>query len=123
MADYFSQLVVRPFIPEAAMTELEHDILGKILEQQVVGTLVYFFASHGPNEIITLDVAEAVRMIAAAQGTASSVAEYVGEELGRLKGDETSFDLDLSMFGFESIFQDIVRRSDLEYVEVEIAWT
>src|SRR3546814_2542006 len=32
-------------------------------------------------------------------------------------------ELDMSVIGFEGIFQDIVQRSALDYVEVEAAWT
>lgn len=32
-------------------------------------------------------------------------------------------ELDLSVISFEGIFQDIVKRSSLDYVEVEAAWT
>lgn len=37
MADYFSQIVVRPFIPKTAMTELEYVILARMFDAEPVG--------------------------------------------------------------------------------------
>lgn len=123
MADYFSQMVVRPDIPKTAMTELEYAILGRMFAEEAVGEDVYFYAVHGPNDFVMLNVGETWRMLAADEGTASSVSEVVREELAGLDPEEEFFDLDMSVIGFEGIFEDIVKRSALDFVEIETAWT
>jgi hypothetical protein len=55
MADYFSRTVIRPDIPQSAMTGLEHAALCEIFGHQQVGEEIYFFAEHGPNDFVLLD--------------------------------------------------------------------
>lgn len=123
MADYFSQLVIRPRIPLSAMTGLERRILAGMFFEEVVGEEAYFFASHGPNDLIHIETSDAARLLEADKSVASRVADLVRKELTRGDPRETELDLDMSVIGFEPIFQDIVRRSELEFVEVETAWT
>jgi hypothetical protein len=123
MADYFSQTVIRPDIPRAAMTALEFRILRGIFEHEAVGDDVYFCASHGPDDCLLLEVAEIKALLGVDEGIASSLADLVREQLAAGDADDDVFDLDLSAIGFEGIFQDIVKRSSLDHVEVEAAWT
>lgn len=123
MADYFSQTVIRPDIPRTAMTALERKILGKIFEEEAVGDDVYFCASHGPGDLVFLDIAEARALLAEDKAIESSLADLARDLLARVDADADEFELDLSVISFESIFQDIVKRSSLDYVEVEAAWT
>ena len=123
MADYFSQTVIRPDIPRTAMTALEYKVLGQIFDHEDVGDDVYFFASHGPNDFVFLEIAEVRRFLEESDGIASSVADLVRKEIGTCDPDAAELELDMSVIGFEGIFQDIVQRSALEHVEVEAAWT
>ncbi|WP_337180541.1 hypothetical protein [Sphingopyxis granuli] len=123
MADYFSQTVIRPDIPRAAMTALEREILGEIFEEEAVGDDVYFCASHGPGDLVFLDIAEARALLAEDEAIESSLADLARDELARADADADELELDLSVISFEGIFQDIVKRSSLDYVEVEAAWT
>ncbi|WP_062767294.1 hypothetical protein [Sphingopyxis terrae] len=123
MADYFSQTVIRPDIPRAAMTALERKILGEIFEEEAVGDDVYFCASHGPGDLVFLDIAEARALLAEDEAIESSLADLARDVLARVDADADELELDLSVISFESIFQDIVKRSSLDYVEVEAAWT
>jgi hypothetical protein len=122
MADYFTQTVIRPEIPRTAMTELEWRILSDMFEHEELGEEIYFFASQGPNELVFVAIAE-VRRLLDEIGVASSVADLVREELGACEADAAELILDFSMIGFEGIFQDVIRRSALDYIEVEAAWT
>lgn len=123
MADYFSQTVIRPDIPRAAMTALERKILGEIFEEEAVGEDVYYCASHGPGDLVFVDVAEARALLAGDEAIESSLADLARDLLARADADADELELDLSVIGFEGIFQDIVKRSSLDYVEVEAAWT
>ena len=123
MADYFSQTVIRPDIPRTAMTELEWRVLRDMFEHEEVGEDIYFFASHGPNDFVFLEIAEVRRLLEESDGIASSVADLVRKEIGTCDPDAAELELDMSVIGFEGIFQDIIRRSALDHVEVEAAWT
>lgn len=124
MADYFSQTVIQPDVPVAAMTVLERRILGEIFEHEDMGDDVYFFASAGPNDFLFLSVDEARALLAESEGVQSCAAELVEKELGECEAGTTELEIDMSMFGYEAILQDIVRRSDtLDHFQVMMAWT
>jgi hypothetical protein len=123
MADYFSQTVIRPDIPRTAMTALELKVLSQIFDHEDVGDDVYFYASHGPNDMLYLATAEVKALLAEDEGVASGVADLVRQEMAKSDPEDAELELDLSVIGFEGIFQDIVRRSALDFVEVEAAWT
>ncbi|KTE16878.1 hypothetical protein [Sphingopyxis sp. H115] len=123
MADYFSQIVVRPDIPKTAMTALEYVILATMFDAEPVGEDVYFSASDGVSDFVLLDVAEVKRMIAAEEGIASSVTDVVREGLEKLDPEADEFEVDMSMVSFEGIFEDVVKRSALDYIEIETAWS
>ncbi len=124
MADYFSQTVIQPDVPVAAMTVLERRILSEIFEYEDMGDDVYFFASAGPNDFLFLSVDEAKTLLAESKGVQSCTAELVEKELGECEAGATELEIDMSMFGYEAILQDIVRRSDtLDHFQVMMAWT
>lgn len=123
MADYFSQTVIRPYIPETAMTALERAVLEKMFDEELVGEEVYFCAPYGPNDLVFLDIAWVKELLDADEGIASTLADHVRGELAKADRDDPELALDMSMIGYEVIFQDIVKRSVLDYVEVETAWT
>ena len=109
------------YIPRTAMTELEWRVLRDMFEHEEVGEDIYFFASHGPNDFVFLEIVEVRRLLGESDGIASSVADLVRKEIGTCDPDAAELELDLSVMGFESIFQDIIRRSALDHVEVETA--
>jgi hypothetical protein len=123
MADYFSQTVIRPDIPRSAMTALEYKVLSQIFDHEDVGDDVYFCAGHGPNDLLFLELAEVKALLTEDEGIASGLSDLVRQEIAKCNPDDVELELDLSMIGFEAIFQDIVQRSALDYVEVEAAWT
>lgn len=123
MADYFSQTVIRPDIPRSAMTDLEWRLLRDMFEHEEVGEDIYLFTSHGPNDLVYIELAEARQHLATDDGVASSVADLVRKQMSACDADVAELELDMSMIGFEGILQDIVRRSALDYIEVEAAWT
>lgn len=123
MADYFSQTVVRPDIPRTAMTGLEHAAMCRIFGHEPAGDDIYFFAERGPNDLFDLDVAMVKSLLAEDEGISSAFADYVREELAAAPPDAETLEIDVSVFGFEAILQDVVKRSALDYVEVETAWS
>lgn len=123
MADYFSQTVVRPDIPLTAMTALEHAALAQIFDEECLGETAYFSAGHGPSDFVILEIAEVRALLERDDGIASMLADVVRKQLADLDPVETELEIDLSMTGFEGIFQDVVRRSALDYIEIEAAWT
>lgn len=123
MTDYYSQTVVRTDIPRAAMTGLEFNILCQIFSHEIVGDDVYFFAEHGLNDIAYLTADTAAALAEADLGIASTLADHVAEAIGKLADGDEQVEIDVTEFGCETIFQDVVRRSALDFIEVETAWT
>jgi len=123
MADYFSQTVIRPDISRTAMTELEYAVLALVFDHEIVGEDVYFSSSLGPSDIITLPVSDVRRWLLEDEGVASGMADLARKELAGLDSDAIDIDFDLSVIGFEGILQDVVKRSALDFIEVEAAWT
>lgn len=123
MTDYFSQTVIRPDIPRTAMTGLEWRVLRDMFEHEEVGEDIYFFSGHGPNDLVYIELAEVRQLLEENADAVSSVSDLVREELGKCDVDAAELELDMSAIGFEGIFQDVIRRSALDYVEVEAAWT
>jgi len=123
MADYFSQTVIRPDIPRAAMTELEYAVLALVFDHEIVGDDVYFNSGCGPSDIVTLPVSDVRRWLLEDDGVASGMADLARKELAELDSDAIDVDFDLSVISFEGILQDVVKRSALDFVEVEAAWT
>jgi len=123
MADYFSQTVIRPDIPRAAMTELEYAVLALVFDHEIVDDDVYFSSGCGPSDIVTLPVSDVRRWLLEDDGVASGMADLARKELAELDSDAIDVDFDLSVISFEGILQDVVKRSALDFVEVEAAWT
>lgn len=124
MADYFSQIVIQPDAPVAAMTPLERRVLGEIFEHEAVGDDLYFFASAGPNDFLFISLEEAQELLAESAGTESCLAVHIEKELADRAPEAAELELDMSMIGYECILQDIVRRSDtLDHFQVMVAWT
>jgi hypothetical protein len=57
MADYFTQTVLQPVIPDIDMTPLERMILTEAFQSEPDGDGLYFFAEAGLNETPTFDAA------------------------------------------------------------------
>jgi hypothetical protein len=117
MADYYSPTVIQPTIPEADVTPLERLLLTQIFSSSADSDGVYFYAEEGPVDFVALSRVEIEAALAASNGTAGTVATFVAERLSRVAPEEAEIDLDPSDTSWESIFQDIVRRSPtLRYV-------
>ena len=123
MTDYYSQTVVRTDLPRSAMTGLEFEVLCQIFSHEAVGEDIYFFAEHGLNDIAYVTAGAAKAFAEADQGIASALADQVAEAIGILQGGDEQVEIDVTEIGYETIFQDIVRRSALDFIEVEVAWT
>jgi len=120
MADYFTQMVVQPSIPNACMTPLERWLLERIFEfEPDDDDTTYFFAVEGANSM-----ADAVddELEAILREDASPLAVAVREHLAN--ADDSDW-LDLDRFGSVPVFQAIVARhpDQVPYVTVEMAFT
>ncbi len=125
MADYFSPTVIQPTIPVADITPLERLLLSHVFNAESDGEGLYFYADEGPADMIWLDRAPVEAALAqsptAVDSTAASV---VTGQLARVPADNVEIELDFSDRSWESIFQDIVRRSaSLRYVTAVSAFT
>jgi hypothetical protein len=125
MADYFTPTVIQPAIPAGDITPLERLLLSHIFYAEPDGDGLYFCADEGPADMIWLDrsplEAALAQSTAAAESTATSV---VAGQLAQVPADNVEIQLDFSDRSWESIFQDIVRRSKtLRYVTVISAFT
>jgi len=125
MADYFTPTVIQPAIPAGDITPLERLLLSHIFYAEPNGDGLYFCADEGPADMIWLDrsllEAALAQSTAAAESTATSV---VAGQLAQVPADNVEIELDFSDRSWESIFQDIVRRSKtLRYVTIVSAFT
>ncbi len=125
MADYFSPTVIQPTIPVADITPLERLLLSHIFNAERDGEGLYFYADEGPADMIWVDRAPIEAALAESKTTVDSTAlTVVTGQLAQLPADNVEITLDFSDRCWESIFQDIVRRSaSLRYVTVISAFT
>ncbi len=125
MADYFTPTVIQPAIPVADITPLERLLLSHIFNAEPDGEGLYFYADEGPADMIWLDRAPIEAALAQSPAADDSTAtSLVTEQLARVPADNVEIELDFSDMSWESIFQDIVRRSpSLRYVTAVSAFT
>jgi hypothetical protein len=124
MADYFTPTIIQPAIPAADITPLERLLLSHIFHARPDGDGLYFCADEGPAQMIWLDRAPIEAALAQSKGIDSTAVTLVTEQLARLPADNAEVELDFSDSCWQSIFQDIVRRSDtLRYVTAVSAFT
>src|SRR3546814_17778636 len=76
-----------------------------------------------PYTMLFRSLAEVKALLTEDEGIASGLAYLVRQVIAKCNPDDVELELDMSVIGFEGIFQDIVQRSALDYVEVEAAWT
>jgi hypothetical protein len=100
-------------------------LLSHIFNAELDGERLYFSADEGPADMIWLDRAPIEAALAQSKNTVDSTAvSVVTEQLARLPADNVEIELDFSDMSWESIFQDIVRRSaTLRYVTAVSAFT
>jgi hypothetical protein len=125
MADYNSPTVIQQTIPVADITPLERLLLSHIFNAELDGEGLYFYADEGPADMIWLDRAPIEAALAQSKSTVDSTAvSVVTAQLARVPADNVEIELDFSDMSWESIFQDIVRRSaTLRYVTAVSAFT
>jgi len=125
MADYFSPTVIQPAIPAADITPLERLLLSRIFQAERDGEGLYFHADEGPADMIWLDRAPIETALAQSNnGAVNTAVTVVTEQLARVPADNVEIELDFSDRSWESIFQDIVRRSPtLRYVTAVTSFT
>lgn len=119
MADYLTQVVVRPSIPNACMTPLERWLLEQMLESEPDDDdTTCFFASEG-----IVDLADATdELEAKMRDDTSSLAAAVR---GQLPNANDPGSLDLDAIGHAAVFQAIIARHTelIPYVTLEMAFT
>jgi hypothetical protein len=124
MTDYFTTTVIQPAIPAADIAPLERLLLSHIFHAQPDGDAFYFCAEEGPADMIWLDRAPIEAALAQSETIDSTAVTLVTEQLARLPADNAEIELDLSDSCWQSMFQDIVRRSNtLRYVTAVSAFT
>jgi len=123
VTDYFTPTVVEPEIPDADMTPLERLLLSHIFETERYDGRTYLFSALGPSDMIDLPRSELVAALAASERIDSSTNAFVKEQLAA-GNDASEIEFDMSVSGWQFIFQDIVRRSPtIPYVIVKSAFT
>jgi hypothetical protein len=117
MANYYTPTVIQPPIPSADMTPLERLLLGEIFTAESEGDAVYFYAEECPGSWGWVDRAALDDAFAASSSADGTAFTYVAERLPDLSPGPGLIELDLSEINWETVFQDIVRRSPtLPYV-------
>jgi len=125
MADYFTPTVIQPAIPADDITPLERLLLSHIFCAAPDGDGLYFSADQGPADIIWIDRSPLEAALAQSTVPAESTATaVVNRQLAQVPADNVEIELDFSDRSWESILQDIVRRSKtLRYVTAVSAFT
>ncbi|HPB23902.1 MAG TPA: hypothetical protein PLL48_16425 [Novosphingobium sp.] len=124
MADYYSPTVVRPSIPLAAITPLEHALLTCMFEHEADGDAIYFFASEGPSDTVWLGIADLKAALEDEPMPSGQIVEMIRARLAEASLDDTELEIDLSDLGDAAIFQQIVRRcKELDHIVITSAWT
>lgn len=128
MADYYTPTVIQQPIPEADMTPLERLLLSHIFDAERDGEGWYFFSEIGPTDMTTIGHAALEAALATSELDVDNTANtFVSKLLADLKDDELQddhLDVDFSETSWESILQDIVRRSPtLRYVSAVSSFT
>lgn len=120
MADYFSQTVVQPAIPNGCITPLERWLLEQMFQcEGYADERTYFFASESIKDQI--DRSDGV-LDALLGADASPLAAALREALRT--ADDPDW-LDVGDIGYAAVLQAIVARHPIEvpYVTVEVAYT
>ena len=125
MTDYYTTTVVQPAIPATDITPLERLLLSHIFHAQPDGDALYFYADEGPADTVWLDRGPVEAALAQSKSIESTAVTVVTEQLARLPADNAELELDCSDDScWQSIFQDIVRRSPtLRYVTAVTSFT
>ncbi len=128
MADYYTPTVIQQTIREADITPLERLLLSHIFEAERDGEGWYFFSEVGPVDMTTIGRGALEAALAASKLDVGNTANaFVSKVLDNQKDGELPdehLDLDLTETSWESIFQDIVRRSPmLRYVSAVSSFT
>lgn len=124
MANYYSPTVVQQVIAKRDMTELEVLILSQVFDAELDGETVYFCTSESPSDTIWI-AADRLRAAIAdprAKGS-TALAELLGQHGAALEADD-EIEIDTSGGWWETVLQDIVRRSDtLDHLTVMTSFT
>jgi hypothetical protein len=124
MADYFTPTVIQPAIAAADITPLERLLLSHIFYAERDRDCFYFSADEQPADMIWVDRLPLEAALAQSKNTESTAVTVVTEQLACLPADNAEVELDCSDSCWQSIFQDIVRRSPtLRYVTAVSAFT
>lgn len=128
MADYYTLTVIQQTIPEADMTPLERLLLSHIFEPERTREGWYFFSEVGPVDMTAIGRAALEAALAASEPDVDSTANaFARTPMAGLKREELQDEtlaLDFSETSWESILQDIVRRSStLRYVSAVSSFT
>jgi hypothetical protein len=121
MADYYTPTVIQQTIPETDMTPLERLLLSNIFNAERDQEGWYFFSEIGPTDMTMIGRVALEAALAASEPNADSTANAFGRQLLAGLNDEElqdeHLDVDFSETSWQSILQDIVRRSStLRYV-------
>jgi hypothetical protein len=115
MADYYTPTVIQQTIPEADMTPLERLLLSHVFDTERDDEGWYFFSEVGPVDMTAIGRAALEAALAASElDTDNTANAFVSKLLADLKDDELQDEhlgIDFSETSWESILQDIVRRS------------
>lgn len=124
MANYYTPIAVQQPIPAIDLTTLERLLLAEIFDMQVDDDALYFSSDEGASDMLYLD-AEQLRPCLddpAAEGT-TAWAQVVDRYAEAVRGDG-ELEIDASGGWWETILQDVVRRSDtLDHLSVVASFT
>jgi len=128
MADCYILTVIQQTILDSDMTPLERLLLSHIFDAERGGEGWHFFSEIGPTDMTMIGRAALEAALAASEPDLDNTAyAFASKRLADLKDDELQddhLDVDFSETSWDSILQDIVRRSStLRYVSAVSSFT
>ena len=124
MATYHTHTILHQDLPLADITPLEKLVLGTVFEIREHDGKLSCFAWENVNDVPSLPAAAARNSLAHGKDVPSRLRDLVAKKIEDAPTGAETFDLDLSVEGYEFILQDIVRRSaTLTHVSLAAAFT
>ena len=124
MATYHTHTILHQGLPLADITQLEKLVLCAVFETQEHDGTLSCFAWESVNDFSSLPAAAVRDSLAHGKDVPSRLHDLVAKKIEDVPSGEETFDLDLSVEGYEFILQDIVRRSaTLTHVSLAVAFT
>jgi hypothetical protein len=124
MADFMTPTVIQQRIPEKDISPLERLLLSNMFDYRLFDKEVYLSSEDGPATFLAIDRSDLEGALAKSRKLKSLIAPEIERQLAKTPADVDEIDIDLSSISWETLLQDIVKRSStLRYLTVVSSFT